>query len=84
MARSPKVRIPAKSDVDLLVVSDSLHYPDLYEALQPAETMLARAVNPTVVTLESLRQQRAQVDSFVARLLDQPRLTVLGSDDGLD
>lgn len=74
----------AQSDVDLLVVSDELHYPDLYEALQPAEAALARAVNPTVITLESLRQQREQAESFVARLLEQPRLTVLGSNDGFD
>lgn len=73
----------AKSDIDLMVVSDDLHYPDLYEALQPAEVELARVINPTVVTLESLRRQREQVDSFVARLMSQPRLTILGSEDGL-
>ena len=74
----------AKSDIDLMVVSDELHYPDLYEALQPAEAELARVINPTVVTLESLRRQREQVDSFVSRLLSQPRLTILGSEDGLN
>ena len=74
----------AKSDIDLMVVSDELHYPDLYEALQPAEAELARVINPTVVTLESLQRQREQVDSFVSRLLSQPRLTILGSEDGLN
>lgn len=74
----------AKSDVDLMVISDSLHYPDLYEALQPAEVELARPINPTVLTLASLQKQREQVDSFVARLLQQPRLAILGSDDGLN
>lgn len=74
----------AKSDVDLMVVSDALHYSDLYEALQSAEAELARPVNPTVVTLESLRRQRQEFDSFVGRLLEQPRIAVLGSDDGLN
>jgi predicted nucleotidyltransferase len=74
----------AKSDVDLMVVSDSLHYPDLYEALQAAEAELARPVNPTVVTLESLRKQRQQADSFVSRLLAQSRLSVLGTEDDLN
>ena len=40
----------AKSDIDLMVVSDSLHYPELYEALQSAEAALSRPVNPTVIT----------------------------------
>lgn len=74
----------AKSDVDLMVVSDTLHYPDLFEVLQKAEVELARPVNPTVVTLESLQQKRAEADSFIARLFEQPRLAVLGSDDDLN
>ena len=38
------------SDLDLMVLSDTLRHADLYEALQPVEGELARAVNPTLVT----------------------------------
>ena len=41
----------ARSDIDLMVLSDSLRYADLFEGLQEAEAALGRKVNPTVMTL---------------------------------
>ncbi|MBI5015491.1 MAG: nucleotidyltransferase domain-containing protein [Deltaproteobacteria bacterium] len=73
----------AGSDIDLLVISDVLGYPDLFEALQGAETKLARRVNPNVMNLAEWRAKRSQPDSFAARLAAGPRLFVLGSDDDL-
>jgi predicted nucleotidyltransferase len=73
----------AGSDIDLLVVSDALGYPDLFEALQGAEARLARRVNPNVMNLAEWKAKRSQPDSFAARLAEGPRLFVLGSDDDL-
>lgn len=74
----------AGSDVDLLVLSDSVTYSDLFEALQPAETVLARTVNPTVFTVAEWRLRRAEADSFASRIASQPRIFVIGGDDDLD
>ena len=52
---------------------------DMYELLAPVERILARAVNPTVLTTSDWRAKRKRSDSFVARLAKQPRLFVLGS-----
>jgi predicted nucleotidyltransferase len=71
------------SDVDLLVLSESLSHANLFEALQTAETVLARPVNPTVVTPAEWRLRRAEPDSFVSRIVTQPRIFVIGSDDDL-
>ncbi len=73
----------AGSDVDLLVLSNSLTYSDLFEALQAAETVLARSVNPTVFTPSDWRLRRAEPASFVSRIASQPRMFVIGSDDDL-
>ncbi|MBI5439837.1 MAG: nucleotidyltransferase domain-containing protein [Deltaproteobacteria bacterium] len=73
----------AGSDIDLLVVSNALGYPDLFEALQGAEARLARRVNPNVMNLAEWKAKRSQPDSFAARLAEGPRLFVLGSDDDL-
>jgi predicted nucleotidyltransferase len=73
----------AGSDIDLLVVSDALGYPDLFEALQGAEARLARRVNPNVMNFAEWKAKRAQPDSFAAGLAEGPRLFVLGSDDDL-
>jgi predicted nucleotidyltransferase len=73
----------AGSDIDLMVISESLSYADLFVALQAAETRLGRPVNPTVMTLAEWRAKRARKDSFAARVAAQPKLFVIGSDDDL-
>lgn len=73
----------ASSDIDLLVVSDSLTYPEVFEALQGAESALGRRINPTVLTRSQWRTKQARKDSFVAKRTRQPRLYLIGSDDDL-
>ena len=73
----------ADSDIDLMVISDALAYPDLFDALQKAEATLARPVNPNLMTRAEWQTKRARKDSFAARIAAQPRLFVLGSDDDL-
>jgi predicted nucleotidyltransferase len=70
----------AGSDLDLMVISDRLGYQDLFEVLQPAERVLARPVNPNVMSLAEWRSKRAKKDSFASRIAAQPRLFVIGSD----
>jgi predicted nucleotidyltransferase len=73
----------ARSDIDLMVISDSLRYSDLFEALQAAEAVLGRTINPTVMTVAQWRAKRARADSFTARVAGQSRVFVIGSDDDL-
>lgn len=70
----------ASSDVDVLVVSDSLGYPEVFEALQAAEAVLARPVKPTVLSMKEWRKQSRARDSFASRIAAQPRLFVIGSE----
>ena len=73
----------AASDLDLLVLSDRLAYPDVYESLQAAEKFLARPINPTVMRRAEWHKKRAQRDSFVQRIAAQPKLFVIGNEDAL-
>jgi predicted nucleotidyltransferase len=73
----------ARSDIDLMVISKNLEYEKLYEALQKAEAVLARPVNPNVMSPEEWRSKRAERDSFAARVAAQPRVFVIGSDNEL-
>ncbi|MGH8623554.1 MAG: nucleotidyltransferase domain-containing protein [Burkholderiales bacterium] len=73
----------AGSDIDLMVITDVLTYPDVFQAVQSAERLLARPVNPTVMTLVEWRTKRARGGSFAARVAQRPRLFVIGSDDDL-
>ncbi len=74
----------AGSDVDLMVVSDRLDHADLFEILEPVESVLARRVNPTVMSRKEWRAKRADPASFAARVSDGLRLFVIGADDDLD
>lgn len=73
----------AKSDVDLMIVGDGLDYPNLYTALQGAEAVLHRPVNPTIYAVKEFSKRKRAGNSFLQRVLDQPRLWVIGSDDAL-
>jgi len=72
----------AASDIDLMVISEDLDYGDVFKALQPAESTLARKVNPNVMAPAQWRRKGAQA-GFVSRVAGQPRLFVIGTDDEL-
>lgn len=72
----------AGSDIDVMVVADDLEYAEVFSALQPVESALARTVNPNLMSLAEWRRKRTQA-GFAARIAGQPRLFLLGSDDDL-
>jgi predicted nucleotidyltransferase len=73
----------AESDLDLLIVSDGLTYPDAYEALQATEHLIGRTINPTVMTPAEWKRKRGAGDSFAKRIATQPKLFVIGDEDAL-
>jgi predicted nucleotidyltransferase len=74
----------AGSDIDLMVLSDSVSYADVFGSLQAAESVLGRAISPTLMTLAQWRMKRARPGSFIGKVANQPRLFVIGSDSDLD
>lgn len=73
----------ASSDIDLMLVSDALTYADAMAALHPLMERLGREINPTLYTRAELRKRIAEGNSFVTRVLAQPRLWLIGNDDAL-
>ncbi len=71
----------ARSDIDLMVISDTLTYADLFDKLQPVEGVLARRVNVNVMGRREWRTKVALKGSFAARIAAEPRQWVIGSDD---
>ena len=78
-----KGRDTASSDIDLMLVSDALTYADAMAALHPLMERLGREINPTLYTRAELRKRIAEGNSFVTRVLAQPRLWLFGNDDAL-
>lgn len=73
----------AASDIDVLVLSDSVDYVDVFAALQTAETKLGRTINPTVYNPADWRKQRKSGNAFVVKVAAQPKLFLIGTEDDL-
>ena len=69
----------AGSDIDVLVLSESVDYADAFAALQSAEARLARRINPTVYSPADWRKKRKAGNAFVAKVSAQPKVFLIGT-----
>ena len=68
----------ATSDIDLMIVSDTLTYADIFGRLEDAAERLGRRVNPTVYSPQEFSKRIKQDNAFVTRVLQQPKLWLFG------
>ncbi len=73
----------AHSDIDLMLVSDTLGYAELMAVLDPLEDRLGRPVNPTLYTHDELHDRLRKGNAFLQRVLEQPKVWVIGGKDDL-
>lgn len=73
----------ASSDVDLMVVTESLAYAELMEALSRAEASIGRTINPTIYDMEQLEGKLHDKKAFVEKVMEQPKLWIKGCDDDI-
>jgi predicted nucleotidyltransferase len=71
----------ARSDIDLMVLSDKVGYGEVFAALEAASAQIGRAVNPTVYSRKELAKRVKDDNAFVKRVLEQPKVWVIGSED---
>lgn len=71
------------SDIDLLAVG-SVSPVDLAQPLRKAKELLGRDINPSIYAPAEFAKRRAANDHFLTRVLDKPKLFVLGDQDELD
>ncbi|WP_411885783.1 transcriptional regulator [Polaromonas sp. YR568] len=73
----------AQSDVDVMIVSSSLGYADVYSALENAAATLGRKVNPTLYTRAEIARRIKQDNAFVTRVLQGQKIWLMGAEDDL-
>ena len=73
----------AASDIDLMVISDTLSYGDVFAMVEAASTRLGRSVNPTILNRKELAKRMKADNAFVARVMSQPKIWLIGGEDGL-
>jgi predicted nucleotidyltransferase len=73
----------ASSDIDVMIVSDDLSFPDVIDALTEAEGAVGRSINPSVYGRDEWRRKLKDKTGFLQRVMKQPRIYLIGSDDDL-
>ena len=71
----------AASDVDLLVVSDTLGYGDVFGALEAASQTLGRTINPALYTVADFKARRLGDNAFINRVMQQPKIWLIGQEE---
>lgn len=73
----------ADSDIDLMIVGNVSPL-DLAVPLRRVRDLLGRDINPRVYTPAEFVKKRARRDHFLTRVLEKPKLFVLGNNDDLE
>lgn len=73
----------ASSDIDLMLISDDIGYGELFSALEEVSATLGRPVNPTILTQEEFRKRLENQESFLTRVLEQPKIWIIGESSDL-
>jgi predicted nucleotidyltransferase len=71
------------SDIDLMVIGDDIDYATVFAVLGNVGMVLGREVNPTILSTSEFHQRLARVESFLTRVLAQPKTWIIGGADDL-
>jgi predicted nucleotidyltransferase len=68
----------AGSDIDLMLIGESLNYADVVERLLPVEELLGRSIHPTIYTPADWLDRQTTGNSFVVRVSEQEKINLIG------
>ncbi len=71
----------AQSDVDVLLVSATLSYAEVFTALEGASQQLKRNINPTLFTPDEFAHRLDQDQAFITRVMQQPKIWLIGANE---
>ena len=70
----------ALSDVDVMIVSSTLGYGEVFGALEGATVSLGRKVNPTLYSPADWAQRLDSDNAFATRVWQQPKIWLIGNE----
>lgn len=73
----------SSSDIDLAIIGEDLSYSEIFPAIQRAEKVLLRPINPSLFTPAEWAKKLSEKGSFLRRTVQQPKLFIIGSDDDI-
>jgi predicted nucleotidyltransferase len=75
-----KQKDTASSDIDALIISDRLAYAEVFAVLEPASAQLGRPISPKLYSLVEFRDRLKTHRSFLTRVMNQPKLWLIGGE----
>lgn len=73
----------ARSDIDLMIISDTLDFASLVNATYPLHEHLGREINPVIFKTREFAKRMHDGSGFVTRVRAQPKLWIIGGEDDL-
>ena len=73
----------ASSDIDLMIVSDTLVYADVFPAIEEVSHELGREIQPTIYSTDELASRLKSDNSFIKRVMEQPKIWIIGNESDL-
>jgi predicted nucleotidyltransferase len=70
----------AGSDIDVMIVSEKVSYPDVLAALDVAENAVGREVNPSIYRRVEFEKRASEEGGFLSRVLEGPKLFLIGAE----
>jgi len=70
------------SDIDLMIIG-TVRFEDVIRLIHPYQEELRREINPHVYTAGEFKRKARENNSFVARILKLPKISVIGDPDEL-
>ncbi len=71
------------SDIDLMLIGNDLSYGQVLELLMPLDESLQRSINPTIYGMKEFLAKLENDNSFVTRVMEQPKIMIKGSEDDI-
>lgn len=68
------------SDIDLMLISDEMTYPDLLIGFAELENQLGRKISPTIYTSNEFKTKLDSENSFITRVTEQAKIFLIGSE----
>ncbi len=68
----------ASSDIDIMLISSTLSYEDLYPLLEAPQEKLSRQINPTFYTPAEWQKKLKAKNNFVTQLMNLPKIFLIG------
>ena len=74
----------ARSDIDIMFVSNKISYAEIFKFLEKIEKQLGRKINPTCYTPDEWQLKRKTSNHFIKNVAQKQKIFLIGTEDDLE